>query len=141
MSALRCCLRRLVFIWLVFQVATLTAFLPADCCASHRTDVAGTPECHGTATGLCPMRAVTGEECPMHASPASSAAAGPLAPDCVMRAVCDGPASALSMLIPIAGVLSDLPLVTDAGESPIVRPPVVDASSVSGSHNTPPPRL
>lgn len=141
MSALRSRLHRLVFVWLLCQVATLTAFLPAGCCATHRTEVAGTPECHGAAEGPCPMRLVTGEECPMHASPAVGTPGRQAADDCVMRAVCDGPASALSLLMPIAGVLSELPLVVDAGESRVASPRASLLMLSSLPHDTPPPRL
>ncbi|MEQ1728215.1 MAG: hypothetical protein ABL982_07515 [Vicinamibacterales bacterium] len=58
-----------------------------------------------------------------------------------MRAVCDGPASALSMLIPVAGVLSELPLVADAGDARLVPTPAADATLASLSHDTPPPRV
>ncbi len=77
----------------------------------------------------------------MHASPSLGAAGHHRADDCVMRAVCDGPASALSMLIPIAGVLSELTPVADAGESTAVPSPVFTATLSSGSHDTPPPRV
>ena len=99
-------------LWIVFQAATLSAFLPRECCPAHDTAVRAETDCHGASNDLCPMKGATGEECPMHAGSGSSTPA-PVA-DCVMRALCGAPAGALALLIPVAGILPDTTVLSDA---------------------------
>jgi hypothetical protein len=121
-------------LWLCFQAASLSALVPSACCAAHREASAESTECHGDASGACPMHAATGEECPMHA------ASGTPVSECVMRGLCNAPAGALSLLIPLPGILA---------VSPQTQPlaPVARVASVSpqplesaASYDTPPPR-
>lgn len=85
------------------------------------------------------MKAASGGECPMHAGAAASASVpGPA--DCVMRGLCRGPATALALLIPIAGVLPDTIVVTDAATA---EPPATADDTITHSPHAldpPPPR-
>ena len=68
MQSIRSALRLWVTIWLVVQVASLTALVPRDCCAAHSSAArAAKPGCHEqVAATQCPMRATDGTPCPMH---------------------------------------------------------------------------
>jgi hypothetical protein len=68
MKGLRRRLRLAVTVWLSFQVASLSALVPLDCCDAHRpADVVRAESCHERADSpYCPMRARNGKTCPMH---------------------------------------------------------------------------
>jgi hypothetical protein len=60
-------LRTAVIAWMLFQVVSLSALVPRDCCDAHRP-AAQAERCHETAeSSYCPMRA-QGRNCPMHAA-------------------------------------------------------------------------
>ena len=69
-------LRLAVAAWLVFQVVSLSALVPRDCCAAHHPVRADREErCHERADSpYCPMRS-QGRNCPMH-PPGDGVAAG-----------------------------------------------------------------
>ncbi len=56
MTTIRRGLRLWVTAWLVFQVASLSALVPRDCCLLHRPAAAET-KCHEPAPVQCAMRA------------------------------------------------------------------------------------
>lgn len=68
MKGLRRRLRLAVTAWLLFQVVSLSALVPLDCCDAHRpADVVRAENCHERADSpYCPMRARNGKACPMH---------------------------------------------------------------------------
>ena len=106
MNSLRRRLRVWAAAWLLIQVASLSAFLPGDCCAAHASK-AGAAKAHcdrPVKAAQCPMRAVDGAPCTMHADehhqPAESM------PQCSMRGACGGPAAALVVLLSNHGVLT-----------------------------------
>jgi hypothetical protein len=124
MTILRRHVRLWATAWLVLQAASLSAFVPRDCCAAHRPEVAK-PSCHEVAPqSHCPMRAADGKPCPMHRAPETAvheghgshgdhdAAGDPTddrrAPErrCVIGGTCQGPTFAL--------ILSNPGLVPDA---------------------------
>jgi hypothetical protein len=88
---------------MAFQVASLSALVPRDCCASHRP-AAATSDCHQDVAPPphCPMAAAEGAPCPMHVSEAPSPQ-----DDCVMRGSCNGPMAALAVLLPGHGILAE----------------------------------
>lgn len=112
MTIVRRHLPALTLVWLVCQLASVSAFLPPACCVAHQsteehacTDAA--------AAAVCPMHAQTGEVCPMHAAgqgaPDDSGAASDARPDdtCSMRSLCNAPAAALAALLMLPGVVPD----------------------------------
>jgi hypothetical protein len=106
MRLLRRHLRPWVAAWLAFQLASLSAFVPRDCCAAHRRATSSKHSCHqNTAATHCPMRAAAGAACPMHQGRHTGADASSEA--CSMRGMCNGPMAALAALLSIHGVLTD----------------------------------
>ncbi|HTV00712.1 MAG TPA: hypothetical protein VMF13_09255 [Luteitalea sp.] len=119
MTWMRRHLRVWAMAWGLLQATSLAALAPRACCISHAPTVhADTAEqsCHEAPKpdAHCPMRSAGGDACPMHATPAATAAtatdehqhqARPTdeAPqmtadattsrpaDCVMRSACNGP--------------------------------------------------
>ena len=77
MKGLRRRLRLAVIAWLSFQLVSLSALVPLDCCDAHRpADVVRAENCHERADSpYCPMRARNGQACPMHQQ--AEAAANP----------------------------------------------------------------
>ena len=106
MQSIRRSLRLWVAIWLVVQMASLSALVPRDCCAAHSSAArAARPGCHEqVAATQCPMRAADGKTCPMHRGGHSEAAE--TAPDsCAIRGTCSGPMAALVAQLSNYGVL------------------------------------
>lgn len=59
-------LRLAVAAWLLFQVVSLSALVPRDCCDAHHAATAERTRCHERADSpYCPMRS-QGRSCPMH---------------------------------------------------------------------------
>src|SRR5215207_9343713 len=116
-------LRRHLRFWvttcLVFQVVSLSALVPRDCCAAHRVATAKQAKdksCHEEAAAAqaadaeqCPMPGATGAACPMHSAGHDSAppAAGQR---CSMQGTCGVPMAAMFVIISNQGVLTE-PLV------------------------------
>ena len=132
MKSLRRRLRLAVTAWLLFQVVSLSALVPLDCCDAHRpADVVRAESCHERADSpYCPMRAKTGKACPMHqkaelADPhahhrqaaaeerASShpgqqdhaSAPAPAKDQCSMGGTCSAPMTALAVILSNHGVV------------------------------------
>lgn len=78
--------RRHLRVWvaagLVFQVATLSAFVPRDCCEGHRHAAERAETCHEPAADDQPV------------------------PQCTMRGSCDGPMAMLATVLSNNGVLT-----------------------------------
>jgi hypothetical protein len=134
MNGLRRLLKHFVFAWLVCQSASLLALAPVSCCAAHEVP-AEAAECHGGADGSCPMHAGTGDDCPLHASTADAE------PSCVMRGVCNGPATLLAALIPMPAVLATEASVVAAESRATIASRVEHPLELSRSIESPPPRL
>jgi len=122
--------------WLAGQAASLTAFMPQDCCPAHHQP-ADAKDCHKqpVAADQCPMHQADGKPCPMH-----DGAQGEERP-CVMRGTCNGPAAALATLFSVPGILVDqspAPVV-DRVSALFVTPDV--SASLFVPLDTPPPRV
>lgn len=147
MSALRHHLRFWVTTWLVFQVVSLSALVPRDCCAAHRIATEKEKSCHEEAAATrvatdgdhCPMPGKAGEACPMHTtghdghqSPARK---------CTMQGTCDGPMAALFVIISNQGVLTEpLPLGHDLTVTAAPHPAREALVSRFTPPDSPPPR-
>jgi hypothetical protein len=94
--------------WLVFQVASLAALVPRECCAAHRAAAIGKkPSCHEHAVApRCPMPTAAGTPCPMHRTGDTDVDEKPR-DGCAMRGTCAGPMAALFALLSNYGVLAD----------------------------------
>jgi hypothetical protein len=147
MTALRHRLRFWVTTWLVFQVVSLSALVPRDCCAAHRMVTEKEKSCHDDAAAVheqaagdhCPMPGAAGESCPMH----GDGHAAPQAPAtrCSMQGTCDGPMAAFFVIISNQGVLTE-PLVI-ANDLKASLAPAVPREDLVSRHvppDAPPPR-
>jgi hypothetical protein len=106
MHSIRRSLRLWVTLWLVCQVASLSALVPKDCCAAHRPAAStAKPSCHQEASATrCPMRAATGTTCPMHRGDATGADQAST-DACAMQGTCSGPLAAMVAQLSNQGVL------------------------------------
>jgi len=133
MSAFRSRVRLVALAWLLCQVASLSAFMPEDCCARHTAVAAAkhhadtTPACHEVAEApapepepgaACPMHHDAGAACPMHRSPTGNC--------CGMSNGCDGPNRPLANLFSFIGVI-DAPV--SGLSAPLSTPVVLDRPS------------
>ncbi len=138
--------------WLVFQVASLSALVPRNCCAAHQPAAVKTEHSsHDSVPATdCPMLAADGTACPMHRGHGghgdhrehgeSSSHEDPSG-ECSIRGRCAGPMASLLALLSNQGVLPEgvaaLPDVESRSVSPAVRESVV---SRLASPDPPPPR-
>lgn len=139
MAVLRRRLRLCVTLWLVSQVASLSALAPRDCCASHQPAEAE-HACHENARArLCPMRAADGTPCPMHRDSAQESL--PESDRCELRGSCNAPSAALHALLWSPGVLAAAPAA--APDTLVVTVPLAPRERPLGlllPPESPPPR-
>jgi hypothetical protein len=149
MRTLRRRLHGWVIAWMTFQVVSLSALVPRDCCEAH-AHKATMASSHDHTSAHCPMRAVDGKPCQMHEAPANhhdhgtvpqESQATPTGEDCVMRGSCDGPTAGFIALLSHAGVLTEAPsLPVDLDMRPSVVRVVEQVVSRLESPDSPPPR-
>jgi hypothetical protein len=97
MTAFRRRLRAVAFAWLLCQVASLSAFLPGECCKAHAAEAAAKAKaaaCHESA----PAAPKEGDACPMHHGTKSHNC-------CTISNACDGPGQQLTTLFAYVGVV------------------------------------
>lgn len=97
MTALRRRVRAVAFAWLLCQVASLSAFVPAECCAAHAAEAVAKQKaasCHEAA----PVAPKDGDACPMHHPSRAHDC-------CKMTNGCDGPGLQLTGLFAYVGVI------------------------------------
>ena len=97
MIAIRRRIRAVTFAWLLCQVASLSAFVPEQCCLAHAAEAAAkqkTAACHEAA----PPAPKDGDACPMHHSSKAHDC-------CKMTNDCGGPGTHLTTLFAYVGVL------------------------------------
>ncbi len=95
MSAVRRRIRAVTLAWLLCQVASLSAFVPEQCCVTHAAqEAAKAAACHEEA----PPAPQEGDACPMHHKSTSHDC-------CRIGNTCDGPGSHLLTLFANVGVL------------------------------------
>ena len=138
MRSLRRHLGALTAIWLLFQVASLSALLPGVCCIAHAEDAESDPEnCHKEAatSDQCPMVSADGQPCPEHAAHTASGER------CVMMGTCNAPMASLASLFSAPAVLADGAVVHFDILSAAVTLSSPAAIVVSLAFDTPPPRL
>jgi hypothetical protein len=129
MIAFRSRVRLVAVVWLLCQVASLSAFVPEDCCARHtamasarhaeakapchESEAAPAPEPEPGAD--CPMHHGEGAACPMHKSTTGKC--------CGMSNGCKGPNQPLAHLFSLIGVLAT-PVVSMTAPPSAATPPV-----------------
>ena len=113
MTAFRRRIRAVTFAWLLCQVASLSAFVPEQCCVSHAAQAAAKVKaeaCHEEAAPPAPRE---GDACPMHHGSKSHDC-------CKISNACDGPGTHLLTLFANVGVL----------ESPTCSTVTLDSTAV-----------
>jgi hypothetical protein len=153
MTLIRRYLRPCALAWFVLQTASLSALMPADCCAAHESRPTR-PSCHDAAepspTGghgdaheasaahhAHQQPAAVHDD---HASGHRNAPRGSAAERCVIRGTCDGPplftlfshAGVLPTVVAVFPHVDDLPEVVAADAQSVARPHTPDP---------PPPRV
>jgi hypothetical protein len=123
MIAIRRRVRVVAFTWLLCQIASLSAFVPGECCVSHAEQAKAKEKaaaCHETdaAPAAEPQQ---GDACPMHHGSKSHQC-------CTITNACDGPGTQLLTLFSFVSVLDE----------PIVSSAVLESSS---AFIPPPPQL
>lgn len=123
MRAIRRYVRAVAMTWLLCQGASLTAFVPEQCCVSHAAeaaakDKAASEACHEAP----PPEPKQGDACPMHHGGTKSHDC------CVMTNACDGPGAHLASLLQFIGV----------PEMPQAAPIALEASAVVVTPAPPP---
>jgi hypothetical protein len=118
MNSIRRHARAWVLAWLVCQVASLSAFVPRDCCAAHRA---------------APVKAADAP-CPMHARQTEQ-------DRCTLRGTCGGPMAALPLVWTSPGVApATLTLFPDMTVGRRIEAPTLSVVGVRPLPDTPPPR-
>jgi hypothetical protein len=143
MQAIRRRVRAVAVVWLLCQAASLSAFVPDNCCVSHIAEKAAKEKqdaCHESEPApapqpgdACPMQHDTGAACPMHN--------GRSADRCVMSNACDGPGMHLISLFAFLGAIerpqsAALVLESCAAFLPVHAPPLNQFISI----DAPPPK-
>jgi hypothetical protein len=113
-------------VWLVCQLAAVSAFVPRDCCAAHR------------------QKATAASSHSHHDGHAAHTAQPPVNHDreCVMRDACNGPLDAIATLFMGPG-LPLQPFTLLDTTTAVAGPPAVDANALDSLRlpSTPPPRF
>lgn len=119
MSAIRRRIHVIAIAWLFCQVASLSAFVPGECCKSHAAQAeakAKQAACHESpasaeATAGKATAPKDGDACPMHHGQKKSHSC------CTMSNGCDGPGQQLTALFAYVGVLESLQSATTVIDS------------------------
>ena len=120
MTVFRRHLRLWVTIWIAFQIASLSAFVPRDCCAGHRAAAAQEQQpdasCHQA-----------------HALPPQA--------ECAIGGTCNGPLGMLAALLsPHAVIPPAVPAFVPAGGRAPALPSLESPRPLSVPPDSPPPR-
>jgi len=123
MTAIRRYVRAVAMTWLLCQAASLSAFVPEQCCVSHAAEAVAKEQ---TSSEACheapPAEPKEGDACPMHQG-------GQKSHDCcVMTNACDGPGTHLTRLLAFVA----LP------EAPQSAPITLEASAIIVTPAPPP---
>ena len=100
MIAIRQRVRAVAFAWLLCQVASLSAFVPEQCCISHAAEAAAkktTAACHEDAAPPAPKE---GDACPLHQGRTKHDC-------CAMTNACDGPGAQLLTLFSFISTIDE----------------------------------
>jgi hypothetical protein len=120
MTLVRRHLRLWVAAWIAFQAASLSAFVPRECCVAHRMpahEQAGEPSCH-------------------HPEPAREAM-----PECALRSTCNGPLAMLAgLLSPHAVLAAPAGIESHASIAAVPRAAIEHPHSLAVPPDSPPPR-
>ena len=114
MTAIRRRIRVVTLAWLLCQVASLSAFVPEQCCVTHAAQEAAKAKADACHEEAAPPEPKEGDACPMHHESKSHDC-------CKISNACDGPGSHLLTLFANVGVL----------ESPASSPVTLESTIVA----------
>ncbi len=101
MNAIRRYVRAVAMTWLLCQAASLSAFIPEQCCASHAAEVAAKAKAAAETCHDAPApKPKEGDTCPMHRGTQQRSH-----DCCVMTNACAGPGTHLLSLFALIGTL------------------------------------
>jgi hypothetical protein len=168
MKGLRRRLRLAVTAWLLFQVVSLSALVPLDCCDAHGpADASRAENCHERADSpYCPMRAKSGKACPMHqqaefddphadhrqtageehvshrpAQREQASAADSSNDHCSVGGTCSAPMTALAVILSNHGVVpAEVQVPENAARVLVSHNPDEHLTSRQAAPDSPPPR-
>ena len=133
MDIIRRRIRVVTLAWLLCQVASLSAFVPEQCCVSHAAEAAAKEKaeaCHETA----PPAPKDGDACPMHHSSTSHEC-------CKISNACSGPGTHLTTLFAYVGVLeSPASSAVTLESTAVALPPSAPPLYRLASPDAPPPK-
>lgn len=120
MTLVRRHLRLWVAAWIAFQAASLSAFVPRECCIAHRMpahEAGAEPSCHHPETAREAM------------------------PECALRSSCNGPLAMLAALLSPHAVLADQAGVESVAPTAATpRAAIEQPHSLAIPPDSPPPR-
>lgn len=136
MAEIRRRVRAVAFAWLLCQVASLSAFVPGDCCVSHAAEAKAQQDveaCHDTDAAPAP-EPKEGDACPMHHGAKSHDC-------CAITNACDGPGTQLLTLFSFVSIV-DEPIVSSTvlESSPAFVPTAPPLLSRLALPDSPPPK-
>src|SRR6185503_11847940 len=91
MIAIRRRVRAVAFAWLLCQVASLSAFVPGDCCIAHAAEAAAKKKAAACHEEAAPPASKDGDACPLHHGRTTHDC-------CAIKNACDGPGTQLLTL-------------------------------------------
>lgn len=137
MTAIRRYVRAVAMTWLLCQAASLSAFVPEQCCMSHAAEAAAKQQAASEACHEAPPpEPKEGDTCPMHHGTQQRSH-----DCCAMTNACDGPGIHLASLLSFIGIpeaptsTSVILMVTMADATP-APPPLVRINTP----DSPPPK-
>jgi hypothetical protein len=123
MAVFRRRLRVLVAAWLLFQAATLSAFVPRACCLIHQQGtIKQTPDCHSQAAQ---PEAPPPHHQHGHQAPQQTTSPQPNRPvhECTVSGICGGPLAALFAALSTPGIIANAPAVILAFQTATLAAP------------------
>ena len=114
MTSIRRRVRVVAFAWLLCQVASLSAFVPEQCCVSHAAEEAAKEKAEACHEEPAPVAPNEGDACPMHHGDDRSTHDG-----CAISNACDGPGAQLLGLFSFMSTIDE----------PVTSSTMLDSSS------------
>ena len=100
MNSFRRRVRAVAFAWLLCQVASLSAFVPGQCCLSHAAEAAAKVKAAACHEEAAPPASKEGDACPLHKGRTTHDC-------CAITNACDGPGAQLLSLFAFVSTVDE----------------------------------
>jgi hypothetical protein len=100
MTAIRRRVRAVAFAWLLCQVASLSAFVPGECCIAHAAEAAAKAKAAACHEEAAPPAGKEGDACPLHKGRTTHDC-------CAITNACDGPGTELLSLFAFVSTIDE----------------------------------